>query len=232
MAKGYQMRISEGEAAKRIKEKSGGLLDYVSGYTVKEKPVRVRCLLCGGEFERTYHNITTKGSVTCPHCVKRARNKRKEQRTEEQRRAREDRKEKTKRRHEEEAEHKREARRHPCLVCGEMTYNPKYCCFKCQSKANNSAKENRRRAKLDAAMVDKDITLESLFRRDNGVCSLCGRKCNYEDYVVRDGAFIAGDWYPSIDHVRPLSKGGVHSWDNVQLAHRRCNYLKGDTIKG
>ena len=61
MAKGFQMRISEDTAAIRIKEKSNGLLEYVSGYTIKEKPVRVRCLVCGGEFERTYHNITTKG---------------------------------------------------------------------------------------------------------------------------------------------------------------------------
>lgn len=77
-------------------------------------------------------------------------------------------------------------------------------------------------------MVDKDITVEGLFRRDKGICYLCGRECSFDDYVIRDGVFIAGDWYPSIDHVIPLSKGGVHSWDNVKLAHRRCNLIKRD----
>ena len=61
---------SESDVARKIKEKSNGFLEYVSGYTIKEKPVKVRCVVCGGEFERTFHNLTTKGGVTCPHCVK------------------------------------------------------------------------------------------------------------------------------------------------------------------
>lgn len=28
--------------------------------------------------------------------------------------------------------------------------------------------------------------------------------------------------------VRPLSKGGLHAWDNVRLAHRICNTKKCD----
>ncbi|MBQ1352344.1 MAG: HNH endonuclease [Firmicutes bacterium] len=88
--------------------------------------------------------------------------------------------------------------------------------------------EHRRRARLKAQMVDKDITIEGLFRRDKGVCSLCGGRCDLEDYTVREGVFIAGDWYPSVDHIKPISKGGLHSWGNVQLAHKRCNTLKSD----
>jgi 5-methylcytosine-specific restriction endonuclease McrA len=29
---------------------------------------------------------------------------------------------------------------------------------------------------------------------------------------------------PEIDHLVPVSAGGSHTWDNVALAHRRCNY--------
>ena len=76
----------------------------------------------------------------------------------------------------------------------------------------------------------KDITVEGLFRRDVGKCWLCGERCNFEDYTVRDGNFIVGDWYPSIDHVIPLVKGGKHSWANVKLAHHRCNSIKHDKI--
>ena len=32
-----------------------------------------------------------------------------------------------------------------------------------------------------------------------------------------------------LHHVVPLAKGGEHSWGNVALAHRRCNYLKSDS---
>ena len=37
--------------------------------------------------------------------------------------------------------------------------------------------------------------------------------------------------YPSIDHTVPVSKGGTHTWDNVQLAHFYCNRVKGNNIK-
>lgn len=77
-------------------------------------------------------------------------------------------------------------------------------------------------------MVDKDITLQGLFKRDQGVCHICGLRCLWDDYITRDGVVICGEWYPSIDHVIPLAKGGYHSWENVKLAHRRCNTIKSD----
>ena len=218
---------SEAEAARKISEKSNGLLEYVSGYTIKEKPVKVRCRVCGGEFERTFHNLTTKGGVTCPHCVERERLQLKEARDAEKERKRKEREAKAIERKAEE-ERKRAERKHRCPVCGELTIRNKYCSVDCAKKADNKRRDFNRRMKLMSAMVDKDITVEGLYRRDSGTCYLCGRKCNFEDYTVRDGAFIAGDWYPSIDHVIPLAKGGLHSWDNVMLAHRRCNSEKSD----
>ena len=59
---------------------------------------------------------------------------------------------------------------------------------------------------------------------------ICGRPCDYEDYTVDGDIFIAGNWYPSIDHVIPVSKGGRHSWDNVKLAHRLCNTVKSNKL--
>lgn len=78
-------------------------------------------------------------------------------------------------------------------------------------------------------MVDKDITVPSLFKRDGGVCYLCGKPCRMDDFIVKDGTIICGDWYPSIDHVVPLARGGLHAWENVRLAHRICNSMKRDT---
>lgn len=223
--------INEDVVSLRIKEKSNGLLEYLSGYTNKEKPVRLRCSICGGEFERSYHSIIANGGATCPHCVERERLQLKEARDAEKERKRKEREAKAQERKEQRIKRSEAwANRpyHNCAVCGTLTQNPKYCCKDCLNKAMQTTHEHRRRARLKAQMVDKDITIEGLFRRDKGVCSLCGGRCDLEDYTVREGVFIAGDWYPSVDHIKPISKGGLHSWGNVQLAHRRCNTLKSD----
>ena len=99
-------------------------------------------------------------------------------------------------------------------------------------KAENPEKYNayRKRTKVTRRCTttdfDPDITLEKLYNRDGGTCALCGGLCDYNDYAFRGSVFIAGNEYPSIDHIRPLSKGGSHTWDNVQLAHRQCNSIK------
>ena len=117
-----------------------------------------------------------------------------------------------------------------CPVCGnefeKRVKTQKYCSDRCSRKANKTTSEHIRRARKKSQIVDKDITLESLYKRDSGVCHICGLMCNLDDYVMRDRKKIVGDWYPSIDHVKPLCKGGLHSWSNVKLAHRKCNSLK------
>lgn len=223
---------SEADVARRIEEKTSGRIEYVSGYTTKEKPIVVRCTVCGGTFERTYHHITTHPN-NCPCCVKSEREHKRERKRNEEESQRLSRKKLRALRLKEikaETERKKAERIHKCPVCGTETDRPKYCCSDCARKADNKQRDHRRRMKIRARLIDNDITVEGLYRRDSGVCYLCGGRCNLEDYTVRDGAFVAGDWYPSIDHVVPLAKGGEHSWSNVRLAHRRCNILKSDKI--
>lgn len=63
-------------------------------------------------------------------------------------------------------------------------------------------------------------------------CVVCGK----EFETISNGKFCGDEcrnlaWsgdYPSVDHVIPLSKGGTHTWDNVKLAHKRCNSKKGN----
>lgn len=99
-------------------------------------------------------------------------------------------------------------------------------------KAERKRRELKREKRIKAnGEADRDITLKRLYTRDGGICYLCGKPCNYEDYRRSDkGAFIAGKLYPSIDHVKPLSHGGTHTWDNIRLAHMICNSHKGDKI--
>jgi 5-methylcytosine-specific restriction endonuclease McrA len=53
------------------------------------------------------------------------------------------------------------------------------------------------------------VPLEEVYRRDRGVCHLCGRWVRFED--------------ASRDHLRPRSLGGPTTWKNIKLAHKKCN---------
>ena len=98
--------------------------------------------------------------------------------------------------------------------------NPdKYKSYHTRTKLRNRCK---------ALDPDKDITLEKLYTRDRGICAICGKTCDYSDYVLKDNIFIAGNRYPSIDHIKPLSKSGSHTWDNIQLVHKQCNSKKSN----
>ena len=44
--------------------------------------------------------------------------------------------------------------------------------------------------------------------------------------TINGSFFIAGNMYPSIDHVIAVANGGTHEWSNVKLAHRICNSNK------
>lgn len=55
-----------------------------------------------------------------------------------------------------------------------------------------------------------------VFERDNGQCQFCG-------IFVHKRAM-------TIDHVLPVSRGGVTSWLNCVLACQRCNHDKGDRL--
>lgn len=117
-----------------------------------------------------------------------------------------------------------------CERCGQpMIGGAMYCSDLCRRRANYSANEIRRRTRKREQFIE-NVSLEALYKRDSGICYLCGKACRYDDYIMRDGAFIAGDYYPSIDHIVPLSKGGEHSYANTKLAHRVCNTLKRDRL--
>jgi 5-methylcytosine-specific restriction endonuclease McrA len=53
------------------------------------------------------------------------------------------------------------------------------------------------------------VTRRAVFGRDGHTCQYCGGPAE------------------SLDHVRPRSKGGDHSWENVVACCRACNVRKG-----
>ena len=120
-----------------------------------------------------------------------------------------------------------------CKVCGNIFIGTKRsaCCSDiCKKKYQNRQHDLRRRIK-NKSNINNDISLEKLMQRDEGICKICGRQVDINDYYYTDeGYFIAGKNYPSIDHIIPLAKGGTHTWNNIQLAHRHCNSIKCDNI--
>jgi 5-methylcytosine-specific restriction endonuclease McrA len=54
------------------------------------------------------------------------------------------------------------------------------------------------------------LTRRAVFARDGGRCVYCDSPAT------------------SLDHVVPRSRGGLHVWENVVSACRRCNHLKAD----
>ena len=70
------------------------------------------------------------------------------------------------------------------------------------------------RARYLGVAIDEDIKLVEVFRRERGICYICKRWVQPR--------------HASMDHEKPLSKGGTHTWDNVRLTHLVCNLVKGD----
>jgi len=216
----------------------------IRGTTVEKRA----CIICGKEFETAIpHKITCSDK-----CKKERRSRREKERgrkitteeyhekyikhkygSEEKRqehlKAIEKKREEEKKARRKKKEEERLARMRvgKCIVCGEeyKTMNPsqKTCSSKCGKKLSYSRKQKRI---PKSQMIDNDITLEALYRRDSGVCYLCGEKCDWDD---KNENFV-GPNYPSIDHIIPVSRGGFHSWNNVRLAHFLCNVNKSDSM--
>lgn len=127
-----------------------------------------------------------------------------------------------------------------CCTCG-VLFSPLYghgrqlrsaCSNECHELfVKQSNKEIRNRSRHVFRIINKHSQLLhgerarfkriEIYERDRWICKLCGKKVN-KDLPSSDpmGA--------TLDHIIPLSKGGLHIRENVQLAHRTCNSLKGD----
>jgi 5-methylcytosine-specific restriction endonuclease McrA len=80
--------------------------------------------------------------------------------------------------------------------------------------------KNRRRRAAKRGGVSEPYTLLQIAARDRGRCGLCG------DLVLM-AAKVPHPKAPTIDHIVPVSDGGDDTRANVQLAHFRCNSVKG-----
>jgi HNH endonuclease. len=80
---------------------------------------------------------------------------------------------------------------------------------------------HRRRAAKKATSSGAPVLLAEIAERDGWSCHLC--PLPVDPTLVWPDVMSA-----SLDHVAPLSKGGVHAPENVRLAHVRCNVARGN----
>jgi 5-methylcytosine-specific restriction endonuclease McrA len=74
--------------------------------------------------------------------------------------------------------------------------------------------EATRRARKLAAFIE-EVDPAIVYEAHGGRCGICAE-------------FIVGDFH--VDHVIPLSRGGMHGYVNVQPAHPACNLSKRDQV--
>ena len=111
-------------------------------------------------------------------------------------------------------------RQHYLEYCEAERNRPKSYCLNCGNPIMTLTKHGEIR-KYCSDECQKEKKHKDRFKYV--VCQICGRHIDFD-------CDSNSDYYPSIDHIIPISKGGEHQWDNVQLACRVCNTLKGTKL--
>jgi len=124
----------------------------------------------------------------------------------------------------------------PCRCCGtSLTHDQtRYCSVLCYrthagiivkrspaDRARRRIEAQARRARLRSAHPAERIDPVAVYERDGWRCGVCLRD------VDRTLPF-PDPRCATLDHIIPLSRGGLHVPSNVQCAHFRCNASKSD----
>lgn len=123
-----------------------------------------------------------------------------------------------------------------CVVCGASfncldTETNKTCSHDCSIEYRRSLQRRYKDKRIPKEQRVDRIPLDLLFKRDKGKCWICGGDCDWNDWrISKNGYQYPGDNYPTKDHVVPIARGGLDSWDNVRLAHWLCNLKKSDNL--
>lgn len=107
-----------------------------------------------------------------------------------------------------------------CHLCGAKCHSRSSTptCVKCADR--NRPPAMRKRA-IAVRNGDKGISWRTIAERDGWRCHLCGAE------VEQCGGTAHEPKGATVDHIIPIALGGTHTWDNVALAHRRCNISRG-----
>lgn len=79
----------------------------------------------------------------------------------------------------------------------------------------------KRFLRMRLTRTEPRISRKAIFERDEWRCWICGEP------VDRQVSWPHPQ-YPTLDHVMPLSKGGIHDPSNLRCAHNACNQRRGN----
>lgn len=65
------------------------------------------------------------------------------------------------------------------------------------------------------------VPMYELAKKQNFLCSICSGKMSH-DWIKGGDNYL----YHSIDHIIPVTKGGLHKIENIQIVHLLCNMVK------
>lgn len=109
-----------------------------------------------------------------------------------------------------------------CVDCSVSVVRQRLRCEQCAYAIRlRRAKDqgHQRRASMRATRIERIDSLD-IYVRDEWMCMLCVQPV---DRLLKWPAPMSA----SLDHIKPIVKGGDHVPTNVQLAHLRCNTSKG-----
>lgn len=114
-----------------------------------------------------------------------------------------------------------------CRVAISPAPTRRYCAT-CKRDAQRDAAHRHRIARRGGDLTTDGAGLvvirAELYREARGRCGICRE-------IVPLLVDVMDPYAPTIDHIIPLARGGRHTRDNVQLAHRRCNCAKSDRVE-
>lgn len=79
-----------------------------------------------------------------------------------------------------------------------------------------------RRARLKEVAHERGITVPALRKIQGDGCCYCGVEMTF----IRGERGTIAPNRATLEHIRPISRGGTHTWDNAALACHRCNTSK------
>lgn len=80
---------------------------------------------------------------------------------------------------------------------------------------NKRLSSAEKRAEALGVLLER-VNRATLYDLYDGKCGICGQQVSIRKFTL--------------DHVIPLSRGGVHAYINVQPAHAHCNRWKADKL--
>lgn len=126
---------------------------------------------------------------------------------------------------------KKVLRERACKECGTL-FTPEYgnkrrafCSVECSHKYGSRVGKGTRRARIHSVIYESVDPIK-VFKRDGWRCHICG------DIAPQQLRGTYDDLAPELDHIKPVSKGGAHTYANTACAHRKCNQDKSDRVYG